>query len=103
MILNLLFIALGVAVGMLVLAAAITLLPRLPWVGRRSADEFSRAPILDVIVAAFTWVPWAIGASLEGWLGLACAVAGQVGAYMAWVAWHEWMHRDAVRGPTIFK
>lgn len=103
MLLNLLSIAVGVAAGILVLAAAVSLLPRVPWVGRRTADELARAPMLDILVAAFTWVPWVIGAVQEGWLGLACAIAGQIGGYMAWVAWHEWRHREAVRGPTIFR
>jgi hypothetical protein len=103
MLLTLLSIVIGVAVGMLVLAAVVTLLPRLPWVGRRTADELAMAPLLDVLVACFTWVPWVVGAYEAGWAGLGCAIAGQVLAYLAWVAWHEWMHRQAVRGPTIFR
>ena len=82
------------------LALLLTQLARAPrWVG----DLFARAPALDVIVAAFTWVPWVAGAAEAGWAGFFGALAGQVGAYFTWVLLHEASHPQAVRGPRIVK
>jgi len=67
------------------------------------ADRFARAPILDVLVALVTWVPWVWGLIFAGWTGFAGVILGQlIGAY-AWCFLHETMHRQAARGPRIVK
>src|SRR5687768_9142546 len=80
------------------LAALLTVSGR---ISRRLSDVLSRAPALDVALAAVTWVPWVVAGVLRGWAGVLGAVAGQVVAYFLWVAVHELAHRDAVRGPRI--
>jgi hypothetical protein len=41
-------------------------------------DRVAEAPLLDIIVSLFTWVPWLSGAWLMGWTGVAAAVVGQL-------------------------
>ena len=41
-------------------------------------DGISRAPWLDLFISLFTWIPWAAGAWLSGWLGVLAAVVAQV-------------------------
>ena len=41
-------------------------------------DKIAEAPLLDIFVSLFTWVPWVSGACLMGWKGVAAAVVGQV-------------------------
>src|SRR5687768_2819916 len=79
-----------------VFAALLTLSGR---VSRRLADVLTRAPALDIALAAVTWVPWVVAGVLRGWAGVLGAVAGQIVAYFLWVAAHEFAHREAVRGP----
>ena len=70
---------------------------------RAIADRLARAPILDLIVAMLTWIPWVWGCLYAGWLGLAGVLLGElIGAY-AWCFLHELLHRDAARGPRIVK
>jgi hypothetical protein len=89
----------GVAILLLALALLMTSLARVRWLG----DIFSRAPALDLFVALFTWIPWVAGATRAGWTGLAGALTGQVVTYFIWVAYHEQMHREAMKGPRIVK
>jgi hypothetical protein len=84
-------------------AGLLSVVGRLGAAGRRVIDACTRAPLLDVVVSLFTWVPWAVGLSVGGWRGLIGAVLGQIVAFGAWVFCHELAHRDAVRGPTIFR
>jgi hypothetical protein len=73
---------------------------RMPkWLG----DTFARAPALDFVVAAFTWVPWVAASSKYGWPGFFGSLVGQAGCYFAWIFYHEGMHQEAVRGPRIVK
>src|SRR5262245_44808051 len=67
------------------------------------SDVFARAPILDLIVAAITWVPWVWGCVFAGWIGLAGAILGQLIGSYAWCFSHEMLHREAARGPRIVK
>ena len=73
----------------------------------RISDRFdkalTRAPILDLEVAAFTWIPWIIAAACCGWLGFLGALIGQLLALYAWCFAHEMLHREAARGPRIVK
>ncbi len=80
-------------------------------------DAVCRAPLLDVLVAYFTALPWFLGpvlganarmfheelAPIPWWLGLIAGVAGQIIALIVWTRAHELMHREAVRGPRIVK
>jgi hypothetical protein len=85
------------------LAALMTVVPRLGRAGRRAGDAWSRAPGLDVIVSLFTWIPWVVAAATGGWVGLLGAVAGQMVAMGAWCLWHELAHPRARQGPRIVK
>jgi hypothetical protein len=67
------------------------------------ADRCAKAPIVDVLVAAVTWVPWVWGAVFARWIGLAGAVLGQMAGLYLWCFLHEMLHREAARGPRIVK
>jgi len=43
-----------------------------------ATDRIARAPLLDIFVSLFTWVPWAVGGWLGGWPGVAASVLAQV-------------------------
>ena len=88
---------------LLCLAGLLHLIPRLGAGGRHVSDALCRAPGLDVIITCFTTAPLIAGAVGAGWIGIAGAVIGQVGAVLVWVAIHEQFHREAVRGPRIVK
>lgn len=92
-------LALGITAASLVLLAfSLTLVHRaMPGLAERAR----RAPLLDVIVALFTWVPWPIAAVLGGWQGFAGAFVGQLATMFAWCWGHELLHREALRGPRI--
>src|SRR5438045_3478615 len=100
--LSLLYTFLSVAGTVLAVAVGLSILPRIRLIGgRRAADHLARAPLLDILVAGITWVPWVSGFWSNGWLGALAALAGQVVAMLAWVTWHERIHADAARGPSI--
>ncbi len=84
-------------------AAGLSIVPRLGHGGRAVSDALARAPLLDVIVSSFTWLPWAVGASIAAWPGVAGALAGQCVALGSWVIGHELVYRQAARGPRIVK
>src|SRR3954468_14334791 len=70
---------------------------------RRIANALTRAPLLDLMVSVFTWIPWlALGISL-GWRGLLGSVLGEMLTLFAWVFVHELTHRRAARGPRIVR
>ncbi len=41
-------------------------------------DRIAQAPVLDLFVSLFTWMPWAAGALLGGWTGFFAAVFAQL-------------------------
>ncbi|MEI6280044.1 MAG: hypothetical protein WCQ16_11790 [Verrucomicrobiae bacterium] len=41
-------------------------------------ENIARAPWLDFFVSLFTWVPWAAGGCLGGWVGVGAAIAAQI-------------------------
>jgi len=88
------------AAALLLLGLALTLLNKFI---RRTAERFARAPMLDVIVASFTWVPWVVAGVQGGWLAFAGALVGQLVALYAWCLMHETLHREAARGPRIVR
>lgn len=79
------------------------LLPRLGQAGRRLSDACCRAPLLDAVVTYFTVLPLIAGPLIAGWSGLAAGVLAQLAALLIWQTLHEWVHRDAVKGPRIIK
>ena len=89
--------------AMIALAALLSIVPRLGMGGWRLSAMLCRAPLLDAVVACFTWLPWVIGAATAGWAGFGGAVAGQFLALWVWCAAHELVFRDAARGPRIVK
>lgn len=107
-------LAWSAAAGLLwTLAAAI----KLTNVGRVSpslAALCRRAPTLDLIVAAVTWIPWVLagiaaaqGAPVIGdahWsLAVLGVLAGQIAGLQLWCWGHEFANRDKVRGPRIVR
>jgi len=42
------------------------------------SEKIALAPLLDLFVSLFTWMPWAAGTWLDGWTGLTGAIAAQV-------------------------
>jgi hypothetical protein len=88
---------------LLLLAAMLSIIPRLGKTGWHFSAALCRAPLLDAIVAAFTWVPWVVGSVLAGWAGFAGAFAGQFATLGIWCIGHELAHREAARGPRIVK
>ena len=67
------------------------------------ADRCARAPIVDLLVASITWVPWVWACIFAGWTGLGGAVLGQMVGMYLWCFTHEMIHREAARGPRIVK
>src|SRR5688500_1125990 len=74
------------------LAAVLTVVPRLGRIGRQVSDGLARAPWLDVIVSLFTWVPWVVAAAAGGWAAFAGAIPAQMLAAGVWCMWHEFVH-----------
>ncbi len=85
------------------LSATLSLLHRAGSVGGRIAATCCRAPVLDIVVSIFTWIPWVLAGFAFGWQGILGALAGQILGLFAWVYGHELAHRDATRGPRIVK
>ena len=71
--------------------------------GRDVAFACTRAPLLDVAVSVFTWLPWLIGYVVGGKAAALGTVFGEVIALYGWVAVHEAVNRPAVAGPRIVK
>ena len=96
--------AAAITAGALVLfAAALSIIPRLGVTGWKVSAALCRAPLLDGIVATFTWLPWAVGASIAGWRGFIGALIGQFAALGIWCFGHELAFREAACGPRIVK
>jgi hypothetical protein len=92
----------GATTGAILLGAgALHVLPRFGRIGRSVAAAICRAPLLDLVLFAFTALPAIAGAILRGWAGLGVAIAAQVTALLVWVALHELAHPAARRGPRI--
>lgn len=85
------------------LAAILTLSSRIPGVGRTVCDALARPPLLDLVIAMLTWIPWLISAVATGWIGFFGVIIGQAIVLHAWIIIHELFHRKAVRGPRIVK
>ncbi len=89
--------------AVLAIAAFLSLVPKLGSPGRRMGAAFCRAPLLDLIVASFTWLPWVVAACYGGWAAFIGTLIGQVIALYVWCFLHELAHPNAARGPRIIK
>jgi hypothetical protein len=101
--LSLLQVTTSVLVATLALATTLTVVARLGSTGRAMANASAHAPLLDVWVALFTWIPWVFGGVWAGWIGLAGTLVGQMFALGIWCLAHELLYREAARGPRIVK
>jgi hypothetical protein len=89
--------------AIVLLAGLLSIIPRLGVTGWKVSSALCRAPLLDAIVACFTWLPWVIGAALAGWIGFVGALAGEFAALGLWCLGHELVFREAARGARIVK
>jgi hypothetical protein len=89
--------------AVVLLAAALSIIPRLGMIGWHVSAMLCKAPLLDLIVACFTWIPWLVAAKAAGWAGFAGAIIGQFIALGIWCTGHELVFREAARGPRIVK
>lgn len=95
--------AAGITCGsILILTMLLSMLRRLAGDGALVA-ALCRAPLLDLIVATLTWIPWVVLGVIFGWAGAVGALVGQFVALGVWCTLHELMHREAARGPRIVK
>src|SRR3954447_5050094 len=83
--------------ALLVLATFLSVLPK------ALSPMFCRAPMLDLIVASLTWVPWVMSGCIWGWAGFAGTLVGQFVALYVWAKGHELAHPSANKGPRIVK
>jgi hypothetical protein len=67
------------------------------------ADRCARAPVVDLLVALVTWIPWLWACIFAGWIGLLASVLAQMAALYLWCFAHEMTHRQAASGPRIIK
>ncbi len=91
------------AATLLLLAGWLHLNPRLGGAGKAVAAICCKAPMLDLIVAVMTWVPWVTFSILYGWRGFLASLAGQMVALGVWCFLHEQAHPAARKGPRIVK
>ena len=89
------------ALGSALLALALSVIPRLGAAGWRVSAALCKAPLLDLVVACFTIIPWLLGGIFGGWPGFFGSVVGQMLTLYAWCAAHELVFRQAARGPRI--
>src|SRR6185312_15257479 len=75
--------------AVLVIAGFLSIISRLGAPGWRLGAAFCRAPLLDLVVASFTWIPWVVAAYLGRWPAFAGALIGQVLALYIWASIHE--------------
>lgn len=92
-----LILAGAISLSLLIFAALLSVIPT------RLQDILTKAPWLDGIVSIFTWIPWAVGASILGWRGFLASLVAQIITLTLWCFFHELAHREAARGPRIVK
>lgn len=93
--------AAGVAAGSVLFAAIV--LSHIRMASQALAEACLRAPLLDLIVAGFSWIPWVAVAIWGGrWPLLGC-LTGQIAGLILWCWYHELSHRQAAKGPRIVK
>ncbi len=100
-----LFFDIVVSVAMIeaILAFTVTYMSKLGAVGREVADACTRAPLLDLVLGVFSWIPWVIAGFTFGWRGVIGAMLGEAIALAIWITGHELLNREAAAGPRIIK
>ena len=94
--------SLGVAIVFeLCFAFVLSGLPLLGNAGKNLPAFFCYAPGLDMVVSLIIWVPWVVSGYLGGWAGLVGCVLGQIAATQLWIAGHERLHAQHLKGPRI--
>lgn len=89
--------------GTLLLAFALSAAGR---IGRRAcavSQALCKAPLLDLVVACFTFLPWLIAGLIGGWAAFVGALAAQFIALWTWCAGHDLLHARAASGPRIVR
>jgi hypothetical protein len=99
----LLEIILVVAVLESLLALAVSFFSRLGDGARAIVDQLIKAPLLDVMLGLFSWIPWVVFGLAFGGRGVLGSIIGEVIALFIWITGHEYVHREAVAGPRIVK
>jgi hypothetical protein len=89
--------------GTLLLAGALSIIPRMGRRGARISDALCKAPLLDAVVAAFTIVPWILAIAIGGWGAFWGALVAQFAALWTWCAAHDLAFPRAAAGPRIVK
>ncbi len=87
----------------LALVVFLGLLAKLGGPGEALGRLVTRAPLLDIVFALISWVPWLVCGIVFGWIGLAGAIVAQVCVIQVWIFGHELMHPKAKRGPRIVR
>ena len=100
-----LFFAIVIAVAILesALALAVSFIGRFGDGGKAISDLLIKAPMLDVMLGMFSWIPWFVFGWSFGWRGVIGSMIGQVIALFVWIAGHEYAYQEAVAGPRIVK
>ena len=65
----------------------------------KKSDTLLRAPLLDLMVGLFTWVPWAAAFYFYSWHGLLGCFIGQMTMLSSFCNIHTMLHN--YKGPTI--
>lgn len=89
------------ALGVLLLTGLLHAAPKLGAPGRAFSNAAAKAPLLDFIVAFFTWIPWVVALAVAGWQSFLGVIAGQILGLAVWIIIHETAHLEARRGPRI--
>ena len=65
----------------------------------KKSDSLLRAPLLDLMVGLFTWIPWIVTFYLQGFPGLFGCFIGQLSILSSFCNIHKMLHK--YKGPTI--
>ena len=69
------------------------------WSLSRLGDAVTRAPLLDLVVSMFTWVPWIVSFVFGSWTALGICIVTQILSIEIFSLTHATLHRR--KGPTI--
>jgi hypothetical protein len=96
-------IVFAVAVFEGALALGVSFVGRLGEPGKQVSNLLIKAPMLDVMLGLFSWIPWFVFGLAFGWRGVFGSMIGQIIALFIWITGHEYAFREAVAGPRIVK
>jgi hypothetical protein len=91
------------AVYIAALSGMLHVFPRLGSPGKAFSGWLCRAPGLDLLVSALTWVPPTALGILYGWRGVVGSLLGQAIGMVIWCWGHELANLEHARGPRIVK